>query len=93
TLERVASASEALAAVAAGKWGLQAGVFTRDVETVLSAWDRVPVGGLVVNDVPSYRSDVMPYGGTKLSGLGREGVRWAMEELTEPRVLVLSRPG
>lgn len=90
TLERVSSTEAALAKAGAGVWGLQAGVFTKDVDAILSAWSSLPVGGLVVNDVPTYRSDLMPYGGTKLSGIGREGVRYAMEEFTEPRALILT---
>ena len=58
---------------------------------MLCAWEEAEVGGLIVNDVPTYRSDAMPYGGVKLSGTGREGVRWAMQEFTEPRTLVLKR--
>jgi len=90
-LERVASPAEALGRVSEGAYGLQAGVFTRDIKTVLCAWEEAEVGGLIVNDVPTYRSDAMPYGGVKLSGTGREGVRWAMQEFTEPRTLVLKR--
>jgi acyl-CoA reductase-like NAD-dependent aldehyde dehydrogenase len=73
------------------KFGLQAGLFTRDVFKVFDAWDRLDVGGVVVNDVPSYRVDNMPYGGVKDSGLGREGVRFAMEDMTEIRNLVIRR--
>ncbi|MET1111368.1 MAG: aldehyde dehydrogenase family protein [Allosphingosinicella sp.] len=73
------------------KFGLQAGLFTRDLFKALDAWDRLEVGGVVVNDVPSYRVDNMPYGGVKDSGLGREGVRFAMEDMTEIRNLVIRR--
>ncbi|KPF72476.1 aldehyde dehydrogenase [alpha proteobacterium AAP81b] len=73
------------------KFGLQAGVFTRDLFHMLKAWDRLDVGGVVINDVPSYRVDNMPYGGVKDSGLGREGVRFAMEDMTEIRNLVIRR--
>jgi acyl-CoA reductase-like NAD-dependent aldehyde dehydrogenase len=82
---------EALAIVNASKFGLQAGVFTRDIFKVLDAWDELEVGGVVVNDVPSYRVDNMPYGGVKDSGLGREGIRFAMEDMTEIRNLVIRR--
>ena len=75
------------------KFGLQAGVFTRDIFQVLDAWDSLDLGGIVVNDVPSYRVDNMPYGGVKDSGLGREGVRFAMEDMTEIRNLVIRRSG
>jgi acyl-CoA reductase-like NAD-dependent aldehyde dehydrogenase len=73
------------------KFGLQAGIFTRDLFKALDAWDRLDVGGVVINDVPSYRVDNMPYGGVKDSGLGREGVRFAMEDMTEIRNLVIRR--
>jgi acyl-CoA reductase-like NAD-dependent aldehyde dehydrogenase len=83
--------SEALDIVNDSKFGLQAGIFTRDLFQVLDAWDRLEVGGVVINDVPSYRVDNMPYGGVKESGLGREGVRFAMEDMTEIRNLVIRR--
>lgn len=75
------------------KFGLQAGIFTRDLFKALDAWDRLDVGGVVINDVPSYRVDNMPYGGVKDSGLGREGVRFAMEDMSEIRNLVIRRKG
>ncbi|WP_417610524.1 aldehyde dehydrogenase family protein [Parasphingorhabdus sp.] len=76
------------------KFGLQAGIFTRDLFKTLDAWDELDVGGVVINDVPSYRVDNMPYGGVKDSGLGREGIRFAMEDMTEIRNLVIRRkPG
>jgi acyl-CoA reductase-like NAD-dependent aldehyde dehydrogenase len=77
-----------LEAVNAGEYGLQAGVFTDSLRKVRAAFHQLEVGGVIVNDAPSYRSDNFPYGGVKRSGLGREGVRSAMEELTEERVLV-----
>jgi acyl-CoA reductase-like NAD-dependent aldehyde dehydrogenase len=73
------------------KFGLQAGIFTRDLFKTLDAWDRLDVGGVVINDVPSYRVDNMPYGGVKDSGLGREGIKFAMEDMTEIRTLVIRR--
>ena len=82
---------EALAMVNDSKFGLQAGIFTRDIHKVLEAWDTLEVGGVVVNDVSSYRVDNMPYGGVKDSGLGREGVRFAIEDMTEIRNLVIRR--
>ncbi|WP_136163167.1 aldehyde dehydrogenase family protein [Sphingomonas flavalba] len=82
---------EALAIVNASRFGLQAGLFTRDLFQALDAWDRLDVGGVVVNDIPSYRVDSMPYGGVKDSGLGREGIRFAMEDMTEIRNLVIRR--
>lgn len=79
----------ALDAVNASDYGLQAGVFTRDLGRVERAWNRLEVGGVVIGDVPSFRVDHMPYGGVKQSGLGREGVAYAIEHLTEPRLLVV----
>ena len=73
------------------KFGLQAGIFTRDLFKALDAWDKLDVGGVVVGDVPSYRVDNMPYGGVKDSGLGREGIRFAMEDMSEIRNLVIRR--
>jgi acyl-CoA reductase-like NAD-dependent aldehyde dehydrogenase len=90
-LSRFADFDAALDEVNDSKFGLQAGVFTRDLFKVLEAWDRLDVGGVVINDVPSYRVDNMPYGGVKDSGLGREGVRFAMEDMTEIRNLVIRR--
>jgi acyl-CoA reductase-like NAD-dependent aldehyde dehydrogenase len=83
--------SAALDEVNDSKFGLQAGIFTRDLFKTLDAWDRLEVGGVVINDVPSYRVDNMPYGGVKDSGLGREGIRFAMEDMTEIRNLVIRR--
>jgi acyl-CoA reductase-like NAD-dependent aldehyde dehydrogenase len=73
-------------------YGLQAGVFTRDVYKVQRAWDRLEVGGVVIGDVPSWRVDHMPYGGVKNSGLGREGIRFSMEDMSEIRLMVLRTP-
>lgn len=70
--------------------GLQAGVFTRDVKLLFSAFDELEVGGVISGDTSSFRIDHMPYGGVKDSGLGREGLRYAIEEMTEPRLLVLN---
>jgi acyl-CoA reductase-like NAD-dependent aldehyde dehydrogenase len=79
----------ALETVNRSRYGLQAGVFTRDLKQAMSAWDRLDVGGVVIGDVPSWRVDHMPYGGVKDSGLGREGVRYAIEDMTEIRLLVI----
>jgi acyl-CoA reductase-like NAD-dependent aldehyde dehydrogenase len=80
---------EALRGVNDSRYGLQAGVFTRDLSHAMRAWDELEVGGVVVGDVPSFRVDTMPYGGVKGSGLGREGVKYAMEDMTEVRLLVM----
>ncbi len=73
-------------------FGLQAGIFTRDIHKAHLAWDTLEVGGVVIGDVPSWRADQMPYGGVKESGIGREGVRFAMEDMTEVRTMILRRP-
>jgi acyl-CoA reductase-like NAD-dependent aldehyde dehydrogenase len=83
---------DALAAVDRSRFGLQAGIFTRDWTKALLAWERLEVGGVIVGDSPNWRVDHMPYGGVKDSGQGREGVRDAILEMTEPRLLVLRRP-
>ncbi|RZU47950.1 acyl-CoA reductase-like NAD-dependent aldehyde dehydrogenase [Fluviicoccus keumensis] len=80
---------DALLEVNASKFGLQAGIFTRDIFKAMKAWDTLEVGGVVIGDVPSWRVDHMPYGGVKDSGLGREGVRYAIEDMTEQRLLVI----
>lgn len=90
-LSRFSDFDAALDQVNDSKFGLQAGIFTRDLFHMLKAWDVLEVGGVVINDVPSYRVDNMPYGGVKDSGLGREGVRFAMEDMTEIRNLVIRR--
>jgi len=80
---------DALAACNAGRFGLQAGVFTNDLGRALQAYRELDYGGVMINDVPTFRVDNFPYGGTRDSGFGREGVRFAMEEMTEPKVLVM----
>jgi acyl-CoA reductase-like NAD-dependent aldehyde dehydrogenase len=82
----------ALAEVNESRYGLQAGVFTRDLYKAQRAWDVLEVGGVVIGDVPSFRVDNMPYGGVKESGFGREGVRWAIEDMTELRLMVVRTP-
>jgi acyl-CoA reductase-like NAD-dependent aldehyde dehydrogenase len=74
------------------QFGLQCGVFTNDLERTLVAHDELEVGGVIVNDVPTWRTDAMPYGGVKDSGIGREGLRWSIEDMTEPRLLAFARP-
>ena len=87
---RVEGEEAAFAAVNDSKYGLQAGLFTHDLRTAFRAHRALEVGGVVVGDVPSYRADQMPYGGVKQSGVGREGVRFAMEDYTYERVMVLT---
>ncbi|MCL2723422.1 MAG: aldehyde dehydrogenase family protein [Polyangiaceae bacterium] len=81
--------SEALARVNDSSYGLQAGVFTNDLSHAMQAWDELEVGGVIIGDVPSFRVDNMPYGGVKGSGFGREGIRWAIEDMTDLRLLVI----
>ncbi|GMV30624.1 MAG: aldehyde dehydrogenase [Rhodanobacteraceae bacterium] len=88
-LQRWTDFDAALAAVNDSDFGLQAGLFTYDLRKTLKAWDVLDVGGVVVGDVPSFRVDNMPYGGVKDSGLGREGIRYAIEDMTELRLLVV----
>lgn len=83
---------EALAEVNHSRFGLQAGLLTRDSGRILTAYRELEVGALIVGDMPTWRLDPMPYGGVKDSGLGREGLRSAMEEMTEPRMLVMAAP-
>ena len=88
-LDRFEGFDAALEAVNDSRFGLQAGVFTNDLRRMHRAWDRLRVGGVVINDVPSFRVDSMPYGGVKDSGLGREGVRDSIAHMTEQRLLVV----
>ena len=82
---------QALQMVNESRYGLQAGVFTRDIGRAFNAFEELEMGGVLINQVPTYRVENMPYGGVKQSGFGREGVRYAMEEMSEPRVLVIRR--
>ncbi|HNP74358.1 MAG TPA: aldehyde dehydrogenase family protein [Kouleothrix sp.] len=90
TVQTYTTFDEALAAVNNSDFGLQAGVFTRDVKRIFQAYEALEVGGVMVNEVPTWRIDPMPYGGVKHSGFGREGLRYAIEEMTEPRLLVIN---
>ena len=83
---------DALKEVNNSRYGLQAGVFTRDIYKAHKAWDVLEVGGVVIGDVPSWRVDNMPYGGVKDSGLGREGIRYAIEDMSETRLMVIRTP-
>ena len=90
TVEPYDRFEEALERVNNSDYGLQAGVFTRDAKRIFQAFDELEVGGVMAGEVPSFRIDHMPYGGVKDSGLGREGLRYAMEEMTEPRILAMN---
>ncbi|WP_186113768.1 aldehyde dehydrogenase family protein [Burkholderia gladioli] len=92
-LESFERFEDALARVNDSDFGLQAGVFTDSLSHAHRAWDELEVGGVVINDVPSFRVDNMPYGGVKDSGLGREGIRYAIEDMTEQRLMVVRQPG
>ncbi|WP_017584987.1 aldehyde dehydrogenase family protein [Nocardiopsis ganjiahuensis] len=89
-VQRVADTDAAFAAVNDSDFGLQAGIFTRDLPTAFRAHRELEVGGVVIGDVPTFRADQMPYGGVKRSGVGKEGLRAAMTDLTHERVLVLT---
>ncbi len=91
-LSKFSDFDEALESVNDSQFGLQAGIFTRDIYKAHKAWDELEVGGVVIGDVPSWRVDNMPYGGVKESGLGREGIRYAIEDMTEIRLMVLRTP-
>jgi NAD-dependent aldehyde dehydrogenases len=83
----------AIDAAGRSEFGLQGGLFTNDMRVVDAAFDRIDVGGLMVNDVSTFRIDHMPYGGVKSSGFGREGLRYAIEEMTEQKLLTFNNRG
>ncbi len=89
TLHRYTDFDDALAMVNDSHFGLQAGIYTRDLQLAMRAYDRLDVGGVLINQVPTFRVESMPYGGIKDSGFGREGVRYAMEEMTELKSLII----
>ncbi len=90
TVEPYDQFEEALRRINDSDYGLQAGIFTRDAKRIFQAYDELEVGGVMAGEVPSFRVDHMPYGGVKDSGLGREGLRYAMEDMTEPRILAMN---
>ncbi len=83
---------DALRSANESDFGIHAGVFTPSISNAMRAWDELDVGGVLINEIPSWRVDNMPYGGVKDSGLGREGVRYAMDDMTEIRALVIRQP-
>lgn len=91
TVFPVASFQEGIDKLNDSVYGLQAGIFTNRLENALAAFEQVEAGGVMINDVPTYRIDHMPYGGVKSSGLSREGLRYAIEDMTEPRLMVINR--
>ncbi len=92
-IEKFSEFSEALEHLNAGKFGLQAGIYTQDITELTTAFNTLEVGGVIHNNVPTFRVDHMPYGGVKQSGLGREGVKYAMADMMEPKVLVMENLG
>jgi acyl-CoA reductase-like NAD-dependent aldehyde dehydrogenase len=84
---------EAIRIANAGEFGLQVGIFTQNINRAMKAFSEMNVGGVIVNDIPTFRVDQMPYGGAKGSGLGREGPRYAIEEMSELRLMVINRSG
>ncbi|MEK7679159.1 MAG: aldehyde dehydrogenase family protein [Deltaproteobacteria bacterium] len=91
TLESYARFEDAVAEINRSKYGLQAGVFTSRMNNILLAYETLDVGAVIVNDIPTFRVDNMPYGGVKMSGFGREGVRYAIEEMTELKLLAIKQ--
>lgn len=89
-VEKYRNIDDAIAWVGNSVYGLQAGIFTRDIASIMKAFEEIEVGGVVVNDVPTYRADHMPYGGMRNSGIGREGPKYAIEDMTEIKVLILN---
>jgi len=90
TVEAYDDFRDAVRRVNLSSYGLQAGVFTRDAGRIQLAFEELEVGGIIVGDVPSFRIDQMPYGGIKDSGLGREGIRYSIEDMTERKLLVMA---
>ena len=92
TLHRYRDFEESLRLVNDSRFGLQAGIFTNDLRRALRAFETLDVGGVLINQVPTWRVENMPYGGVKDSGFGREGIRYAMEEMSEIKTLILRHP-
>jgi glyceraldehyde-3-phosphate dehydrogenase (NADP+) len=92
TVSRYREFGDALAALNDSDYGLQAGVFTRDVDRIFRAYRELEVGAVLANEIPTFRAEHMPYGGVKDSGLGREGVRYAIEDMTELKLLIINLP-
>ena len=90
-INKISSVSEAIELVNDSRYGLQAGIYTENVNTALDAAEKLHVGGVMINDIPTFRVDNMPYGGVKESGVGREGIKYAVEEMTEMKLVVFNR--
>jgi acyl-CoA reductase-like NAD-dependent aldehyde dehydrogenase len=89
TLTSFRKLDDAIEAINDSRYGLQAGIYTRDIQAAMRAADRLEVGGVMINDFPTFRVDNMPYGGVKESGFGREGVKYAVEEMTELKLVCI----
>lgn len=87
-VNRISSVEEGIAAINDSNYGLQAGIFTNDIQTAFRASKQLEVGGVMINDIPTYRVDQMPYGGVKESGTGKEGLKYAICEMTETKLVV-----
>ena len=87
-VNRISSIQEGIDAINDSNYGLQAGIFTNDIQTAFHASKELEVGGVIINDIPTYRVDQMPYGGVKDSGIGKEGVKYAIQEMTETKLIV-----
>ena len=90
-IEKYKSFEQGIDRINSSRFGLQAGVYTQNLNKMLYAWDHLHVGGVIINDIPSFRVDNMPYGGVKDSGLGREGVQYAIRDMQEERILAIKR--
>lgn len=90
-VNKVKAVKEAIEYVNHSRYGLQAGIYTKDIYQALYAADELEVGGVIINDIPTFRVDHMPYGGVKESGTGKEGIKYAMEEMTEMKLVVINR--
>jgi len=90
-INKVQAVEEAIEQVNDSRYGLQAGIYTDNIHTALTAAENLHVGGVMINDIPTFRVDNMPYGGVKESGMGREGIKYAVEEMTELKLVVFNR--
>lgn len=90
-VNKVKNVEQAIDQVNDSRYGLQAGIYTNDITTALNAAEELYVGGVMINDIPTFRVDNMPYGGVKESGTGREGLKYAIEDMTEMKLVVWNR--
>lgn len=92
-INKITSIADGIESINDSKFGLQAGIFTKDIQTAFTAAKKLAVGGVMINDIPTYRVDQMPYGGVKLSGTGKEGLKYAIKEMTETKLIVWNNEG